>query len=162
MNYLGIDKTQSKNTVKELNQLLACYHVYYQNLRNFHWNVTGENFFDLHGRFEEFYMEARSRIDAIAERILTLRHRPMSTLSTYLDKSLIAEAGLVADDREMVHTILDNHRVLIDCMRNTLRAASKVEDEGTIDLIGGFLADLEKSSWMLDAWYTRTTEMTSA
>jgi starvation-inducible DNA-binding protein len=162
MNYLGIDKTQSRNTVKELNQLLACYQVYYQNLRNFHWNVTGENFFDLHARFEEFYTVARTRIDAIAERILTLRHRPMSTLSTYLDKSLIPEAGLVADDREMVHTILDNHRVLIDCMRNTLRAAAKADDEGTIDLIGGFLADLEKSSWMLDAWYTQTTKMATA
>ncbi|MDX1428321.1 MAG: DNA starvation/stationary phase protection protein, partial [Salegentibacter mishustinae] len=47
MNYLGLDKNKTKNTVQELNVLLADYHIYYQKLRNFHWNVIGKNFFDL-------------------------------------------------------------------------------------------------------------------
>ncbi|MEM1121864.1 MAG: DNA starvation/stationary phase protection protein, partial [Bacteroidota bacterium] len=38
MNYLGFEKSKVTSTVKQLNQLLANYHVYYQNLRNFHWN----------------------------------------------------------------------------------------------------------------------------
>ncbi|MEZ4933822.1 MAG: ferritin-like domain-containing protein [Saprospiraceae bacterium] len=58
MNYLGIDKKRSTETVKQLNQLLANYHVYYQNLRNFHWNINGENFFDLHVQFEALYSDA--------------------------------------------------------------------------------------------------------
>jgi starvation-inducible DNA-binding protein len=56
------------------------------------------------------------------------------------------------DEFEMVETILENHRIIIDNMREIIRSADKVKDEGTIDMIGGFLADLEKSSWMLDAW----------
>ena len=53
MNYLGLDKEKTAKTVSELNILLADYHLYYQKLRNFHWNVIGKNFFDLHEKFEE-------------------------------------------------------------------------------------------------------------
>lgn len=161
MNYLGIDKKKSLETVKQLNQLLANYHVYYQNLRNFHWNVDGENFFDLHVQFEALYSDARLKIDEIAERILTLRHRPTSNMSEYLQASKIKEAGNVATDREMVSIVLENHAKLISCMRDVLKAAGDMDDEGTIDMVAGFLSALEKKSWMLDAWNTRKIEPVS-
>jgi starvation-inducible DNA-binding protein len=63
MSYLNLDKNKTKDTVKELNVLLADYHMYYQKLRNFHWNVTGQNFFDLHVQFEDMYNEAKVKID---------------------------------------------------------------------------------------------------
>lgn len=152
MNYLGLDRKEVAKTVDRLNDLLSNYHIYYQNLRNFHWNVDGENFFDLHEKFEELYDDAREKIDEIAERVLTLRLRPVSKLSSYLDRAAVKESGILEDEFEMVETILENHRIIIDNMREIIRSADKVEDEGTIDMIGGFLADLEKSSWMLDAW----------
>jgi len=162
MNYLGIEKTKISKTVKELNQLLACYHVYYQNLRNFHWNVQGQNFFALHEQFEKMYKDSRTQIDAIAERILTLRQNPMSNMSEYLDASTIEEAGRVGEDREMVSITLDNHKQLIECMRNVLDAADKANDEGTNDLISNFLGDIEKKSWMLDAWLQHHAEPVAA
>lgn len=158
MNYLGIDKKKLSETVKQLNQLLANYHVYYQNLRNFHWNVDGENFFDLHVQFEALYTDARLKIDEIAERILTLRYRPTSNMSEYLQNSEITEAGKVATDREMVSIVLENHTKLIHSMRNVLKAADESADEGSIDMVAGFLSSLEKKSWMLDAWHTRKIE----
>lgn len=162
MNYLGIEKAKINKTVKELNKLLACYHVYYQNLRNFHWNVQGENFFALHAQFELLYKDARTQIDAVAERILTLRHRPMSTMSEYLEASMVEEAGEVSEDREMVATTLENHKQIIECMRNVLEAADKPSDEGTNDLISNFLGDIEKKSWMLDAWLAHQREAVAA
>ena len=51
MNYLNLDPKKTEATVEQLNVLLADYHIYYQKLRNFHWNVVGENFFDLHEKF---------------------------------------------------------------------------------------------------------------
>lgn len=162
MNYLGIEKTKISKTVKELNQLLACYHVYYQNLRNFHWNVQGQNFFALHEQFEKMYKDSRTQIDAIAERILTLLQNPMSNMSEYLDASTIEEAGRVGEDREMVSITLDNHKQLIECMRNVLDAADKASDEGTNDLISNFLGDIEKKSWMLDAWLQHHAEPVAA
>ncbi|MEM6316962.1 MAG: Dps family protein [Bacteroidota bacterium] len=154
MNYLGFEKSKVSSTVKELNQLFANYHLYYQNLRNFHWNIKGENFFELHAQFEGLYNDARLKIDEIAERILTLRHRPLSTLSAYMDTARIDENHGKIADREMVKTLLGNHKILIENFRAIIKAA----DEGTIDMIGGFLENIEKSSWMLDAWYADRNE----
>jgi starvation-inducible DNA-binding protein len=162
MNYLGIEKAKITNTAKGLNKLLACYHVYYQNLRNFHWNVQGENFFALHEKFEQLYKDSRTQIDSIAERILTLRYRPMSNMSEYLEVSMIDEAGEVSEDREMVATTLENHKQIIECMRDVLDAAEEANDEGTNDLISNFLGDIEKKSWMLDAWLSHQLEPIAA
>ena len=152
MNYLELDQMKTKATVNELNILLASYNVYYQNLRNYHWNLTGKNFFELHEKFEELYNDAKIKIDEIAERILTLRFRPTSNFSNYLMDTVVAEGGEVEDDVAMVTNVLLNHKQMIKVMRNIIRLANEAEDEGTIDLMGGFLKELEKKSWMLDAW----------
>lgn len=162
MNYLGMKRNDVSKTVSQLNLLLANYHVYYQNLRNFHWNVNGENFFDLHNKFEELYDDARAKIDEIAERILTLRLRPLSNMSDYINTAAIDEADGFSSDYEMVDIILENHKVIIENMRNVIRAADEVGDEGTIDMIGGFLSSLEKKSWMLDAWRVKKEEAAMA
>ncbi len=155
MSYLGISGKDLSPVVKELNQLLCDYHIYYQNLRNFHWNIKGSNFFELHIKFEELYDEAKLNIDAVAERILTLRSNPLSNLTDYLSGSNIKEAGQVKSDTEMVNIVIDNQSILIKSIRRTIEAAGEAEDEGTIDLLGGFLSSLEKNSWMLAAWASK-------
>ncbi len=162
MNYLGLSLEQVAPTGKALNQLLANYQVYYQNLRNFHWNVSGHDFFDLHEQFEELYEDARVKIDEIAERILTLRMRPLSTLSAYIEKSNVEQFDRVLDETEMVGKLLENHRDLIAAMREVIAKADEISDEGTIDLIGGILSGFEKKSWMLDAWYERKHKVVPA
>ncbi len=54
-NHLKLDSKAMKNVSDKMNDLLSDYHIFYQNVRGFHWNVKGENFFDLHVRFEELY-----------------------------------------------------------------------------------------------------------
>jgi starvation-inducible DNA-binding protein len=158
MSYLDLDKKKTSNTVDDLNVLLADYHLYYQKLRNFHWNVVGYSFFDLHEKFEEMYDEAKVKIDEIAERILTLRYQPTSNLSDYLKMSNIDESPSDLKDTEMVKHLLDDHNKLLKQMRTVVETADKANDEGTIDLIGAYIRELEKTSWMLDAWLMSTTE----
>ncbi len=156
MSYLNIKDEKLLPTVVELNTLLADYHIYYQNLRNFHWNILGENFFELHEKFEELYTDARVKIDEIAERILTLRYHPMSNLKDYLKTASIDEATSKLTDKEMVNIVLDNHSNLLKQMSKVVDKAEKANDEGTIDLIGAYIRELEKSSWMLDAFTKET------
>ena len=156
MNYLNIKDEKLLPTVVELNTLLAEYHIYYQNLRNFHWNILGQNFFELHEKFEELYTDARIKIDEIAERILTLRYHPMSNLKDYLKTASIDEASSKLTDKDMVITILENHAILLTQMSKVLDKAENANDEGTIDLIGAYIRELEKSSWMLDAFAKET------
>ncbi|WP_299150154.1 DNA starvation/stationary phase protection protein [uncultured Dokdonia sp.] len=156
MNYLNLDTKKTKETVRELNILLSDYHVYYQKLRNFHWNVSGENFFDLHEQFEQLYDDAKIKIDEIAERILTLRFAPVSNLSDYLEASSIQESKSDLSDRDMVDTILGDHGKILKQLSAVVKKADDAGDEGTIDLIGAYIRELEKTSWMLDAWRKKT------
>ena len=158
MSHLDMKDEKLIPVVVELNTLLANYHIYYQKLRNFHWNILGENFFELHNKFEELYSDARTKIDEIAERILTLRYHPMSKFSDYLEISRIKESSPLQSDKEMVNELIEDHKLLLQQMSNVLAKAGNAKDEGTIDLIGGYIRELEKSSWMLDAWTKKTSD----
>ncbi len=150
MGYLNLESTDE--TVKELNILLADYQLYYQKLRNYHWNIVGKSFFDLHEKFEEMYDDAKLKIDEIAERILTLRKHPVSNLSDYLKLSNLEESASNINDVSMVNNLLDDHGKVIRQMRKVVEVADRNGDEGTIDLVGAYIRELEKTSWMLDAW----------
>jgi starvation-inducible DNA-binding protein len=123
---------------------------------------VGQNFFDLHQQFEEMYDDAKLKIDEIAERILTLRFQPESNLTTYLKLSNIKESSSDVTDKEMVTNLLDDHGTIIKQMRKTTEVADANGDEGTIDLIGAYIRELEKTSWMLDAWNMKLGEKRNA
>ncbi|MCH7412798.1 DNA starvation/stationary phase protection protein [Belliella sp. R4-6] len=151
-NDIGLEIKDSKKLVKKLNSLLANYEIYYQNLRNFHWNVSGPNFFELHAKFEELYNEANLGIDETAERILTLGERPLSSFEEYIAHSEIKEAKEINDAKKMVETVRENLNVLLKLEREALDAASEQNDEGTVDLMSGYITGKEKIVWMLSAY----------
>ncbi len=158
MNYLNLNKEKTNNTVSELNTLLADFHLYYQKLRNFHWNIVGKNFFDLHIKFEEMYDDAKLKVDEIAERILTLRYQPTSNLSEYLKLSNIKESKATLNDVKMIDNLIDDHSTLLKQMRKVIKVANEANDEGTIDLIGAYIREMEKTTWMLDAWRMKSSD----
>ena len=142
----------SRPVVELLNELLANYQVYYQRLRHCHWHIRGEHFFTLHIKFEEMYTDAQLKIDEIAERILTLGQRPLSTFSAYLKASQLQESPQLLDDRAMVEAVLADSQVLLDLERAANRAAAEAEDEGTSDMLTSFIREKEKNNWMLASY----------
>jgi len=158
MSYLNLNKEKTNQIADHLNTLLSDYHLYYQKLRNFHWNISGRHFFDLHLKFEEMYNDTLLKIDEIAERILTLRYQPVSNFSEYLKRSNIKESKAGLEDVVMIDTLIEDHGILLKQLREVAGAASEAEDEGTIDLIGGYIRELEKTTWMLDAWRMKSTD----
>lgn len=152
MEYLELNQDKLGVVARELNRSLANYHIYYQNLRNFHWNIVGENFFELHELFEELYNDARQQIDDIAERILTIGYRPISRLSDYLELADLKEATANVQDREMVTTILEQQRIMLTQMQRTIGYAREANDNGTIYLMSKYVSKLEKQNWMLKSW----------
>jgi len=144
--------------VMELNTLLSDYHMYYQKLRSFHWNILGKNFFDLHEQFETMYNDAQVKIDEIAERILTLRHHPVSKFSDYIKIATVQEESAMISDQAMIDTLLNDHKIILAQMSSVIDSAENAGDEGTIDLVGAYIRELEKTSWMLNAWTKKSTE----
>jgi starvation-inducible DNA-binding protein len=152
LNRIALDKEKSEITVQHLNEILSNYQVFYQNLRGFHWNLLGHHFFTLHVKFEELYNEAQLNIDEVAERILTLGHTPLHTYEDYLRISTIKSHKNVNDGTKSVEAIIQNYATIIKKERETLPFASNAGDEGTADMLAGFIKSQEKTVWMLSAW----------
>jgi len=151
-NIVGINKEDAKKTIHELNDLLANYQLFYQNLRGLHWNIKGKSFFELHLIFEEYYDDAIIKIDEIAERILTLEGEPLHTFSDYLNISEIKEEKSITTGSKGVEIIIHNFSVLIQKERNILSLASGSNDEGSVSLMSDYISQTEKTLWMLNAY----------
>ena len=149
---LGFSPMEAAELVIKMNQVLANYHVHYQKLRNFHWNVKGGDFFDLHEKFEIQYNQAKANNDEIAERIRVFGKTPMSTLKDYLEHSQIKEVGTNLSAAEMVAEVLSDYRILLELMVDVVDSAIDIGDIGTQDLFNGFIKELEKNHWMFTAF----------
>lgn len=135
-----------------LNDLLANYAVYYQNLRGFHWNITGKAFFELHAKFEELYTGANLAVDEVAERILTLGATPLHTFSDFIESAEIREAKGIRTADDSVSTVIANLGILLQKERAIMKTAAEADDEGTADLMSDYIRAQEKTVWMLRAY----------
>ena len=152
---LGWTSDEIENITSSLNELLANYSIHYQKLRNYHWNVKGHDFFDLHEQFELQYNEARLHIDEIAERIRVFGKTPLSTLRDYLELSQIKETGTDLSSEIMVREILSDYRILLQYMFSVVDVASTQGDSGTEEMIKLFINRVEKHHWMLTAFMAK-------
>lgn len=149
---LGLDKEKVNGLKESLNELLANFQVYYQNLRGLHWNIKGKSFFELHMKFEELYTDSQEKIDMIAERILTLEGTPLHTFKDYIDLSDVPVGKDISNDRKSVELIVDSLIILIDIERKILNQSAEADDEGTNAMMSDFVSEQEKTVWMLKSW----------
>src|SRR5690606_6449529 len=153
---ISLEEKKLKPVVENLHDLLANYHIYYQNLRGRHWNIKGPHFFTLHAKFEELYNAAITTIDELAERILTLGKDPESRYSVFKKQAEIEEAATIGmKDTDMVKVIIDNLSVLIGLERDLLTITSEANDEGSNDMVNAFMQFNEKQNWMLRAFVNK-------
>jgi starvation-inducible DNA-binding protein len=149
---LGLDKNETTYLAVELNVLLANFQVYYQSLRGLHWNIKGNNFFELHLKFEELYTDAQVKVDLIAERILTLEGIPLHTFSDYNKLARVPVAEDVSNDVEAVNLVVNSLAELLKIERVILEKSDEASDEGTNSMMSDFIAEQEKTLWMMNAW----------
>ncbi len=149
---LGLDKEKTVALAKELNNLLANFQVYYQNVRGLHWNIKGKNFFELHVKFEEFYTDAQEKVDLIAERILTLQGTPLHTFNDYVELSTVPVGKNISNDEEAVKLVVNSLAELLKIERSILELSGEADDEGTNSMMSDFIAEQEKTLWMMNAW----------
>ncbi|MBK1810924.1 DNA starvation/stationary phase protection protein [Clostridium sp. YIM B02505] len=152
-NYIGLEKDGLETIVRELNKYLANLNIIYTKLHNLHWNIKGAAFFELHTKFEEYYDKINIDLDAVAERILTLGHTPAASLKEYLSLSTIAEReSKDVTPEDSIEVIRKDFSLLLEASRNILTIADDANDQGTVDLMAGFISKYEKDLWMLTAF----------
>ncbi len=140
---------KTQEIVNELNQLLADYQIFYQNLRGLHWNVKGRLFFNLHSMYEKLYTESAEVVDEIAERILMLDGTPLHTFADYVKVAQLESVSNVSNGEEGLQITLENTQYLLSKFRNILSLASENDDEGTVGLMSELIGASEKREWML-------------
>ena len=151
-NILGLPIKESELIVKELNILLSNFQVYYQNLRGIHWNIKGKRFFDLHVKFEELYTDSQIKIDLIAERVLTVGGTPLHTFEDYIKNNQLVVGKNISNDEKAVNLIVTSLSHLLKIERGILNKSSEINDEGTNAMMSDFIAEQEKTIWMMQAW----------
>ena len=152
LNNIGLDKEKSKELGDKLSKLLANYSVFYQNTRGYHWNIKGDDFFELHEKFEELYNDLQIKIDEVAERILTLGYSPDHRYSAYIKQSEIAESKQVTNGNKAVHEILDALKITLKLQREILELSDEAGDEGTNALMSDYIREQEKDVWMYSSY----------
>ena len=150
-NLIGLDRDLAQQLAAKMNELLANFQLFYINTRGFHWNITGEKFFELHAKFEELYNDALVKVDEVAERILTLGHTPVHSYSAYLATSTIKEAINVSEGTLAVEKVLEGFRVLLGIEREIFHLSEEANDEGTGALMSDYIREQEKLVWMYSA-----------
>jgi len=152
LDFTKLNAESAKNIVSELSQLLADFQVYYTNIRGFHWNIRGKDFYIMHAQFENMYNNAAEKIDEIAERILMLDGVPAHNFSEYLTKSKIKETGYVSGSDKAIQHIMESTGYFLEQERKILKLASEANDEATVALMSDYIKEQEKQLWMFTAY----------
>lgn len=155
LNRIGLNEKKTKELASLLNDLLANYSIFYQNVRGYHWNIKGDKFFELHVKFEELYNNLFLKIDEIAERILTLGHSPNHKYTSYLKESNIKESTEVTSGDKAVSNILDAFKILLTKQRHILELSAEIDDEGTNAQMSDNIREQEKLVWMYSAFLNK-------
>jgi starvation-inducible DNA-binding protein len=149
---IGLDRGYTEKVAEKLNALLSDVQVFYMNVRGYHWNISGKHFFLLHAKFEELYDKLNDMADEVAERILMLGGSPVHAFSKYLKMASLSEKENVTSSEETVKEVLNGIEQLLKGEREILSMAADAGDDGTVDLMTGFIEDQEKMVWMYSAF----------
>jgi len=146
---IGISEIDRESVAADLKVLLADSYTLYLQTHNFHWNVTGPQFIQLHTMFEEHYNELAIAVDDIAERIRSLGASAPGTYTEFGKLSSIDETPGVPGATEMVSILTKNHEKLVKTCRSALKSAESADDESSAALISDRMRVHEKTAWML-------------
>lgn len=146
---IGIAETHRQQIAEGLGHVLADTYTLYLKTHNFHWNVVGPRFRELHLMFEEQYNELALAVDAIAERIRTLGFAAPGTYRAYAELATIEETEGVPDADTMIRILTQDNETVVRTARKILTIAQDANDESTASLISDRLVVHEKTAWMI-------------
>ncbi len=153
---IGLDSKKAYKIAERLNVYLADLNLLYLKLHNFHWNVVGMGFYDLHEKTEELYEAVSEKLDRVAERKLMLGFKPTASMKESLKLATIKEAPSKDINSTTIASILINDfSNIVKYLREISDMAAEINDEYTVGILGDDIGFFEKNIWMLSAYNTR-------
>jgi len=139
-----------EKTSKMLNELLCDFNVLSIKLQNYHWNISGKEFFEIHEKLEEYYKCTIKEIDEVAEQIATLGYEPLGTMKDYLEFSQISEASNVPvklDD--IIPILIKDFEILLSKFTMIKEHCDKEKIYLTSALMDDYIKCYSKKIWMI-------------
>jgi starvation-inducible DNA-binding protein len=148
---IGIPDHDLEEVANLLNTLLADEFTLCTKTRNAHWNVTGSNFYELHKIFGNQFTVIDEMIDGIAERVRTLGHFALGSMSDFLNVThMVEEKDDFRNSELIIQTLVNDHETIVRIMRSEIiPIAEKYKDLGTADFVTSLMEQHEKMAWML-------------
>jgi starvation-inducible DNA-binding protein len=119
--------------------------------QNFHWNVEGPLFGQLHELFGSIYEETYGSIDTFAEQLRALQIYTPASLERFSMLSKVDDENEILPFEQMLRELLSDSDKMADIFKITFTMAENSGDHG----LSNFLADRQdahkKHSWMLRA-----------
>ena len=129
--------------------LLATEYAFVIKAQQFHWNVEGSDFVQLHEFFGNVYEDVYGAIDPTAEYIRTLDEYTPGSFERYMELSIISGQTKIPRARLMIEELLADTQVLIDLLNQCFAAAEQENQQGIADFVSQRLAAMGKHAWML-------------
>jgi starvation-inducible DNA-binding protein len=150
---IGMDKKSREEVGALLNKLLSDEYLLYTKTYNYHWNVVGPMFNDLHSFFKEQYEKLQGIVDETAERARMMGVRAFGTMSEFMKNTrLKEEEGVVPADMQMIKNLLADHEAVIRYVRADIDTCAKLNDPVTSHFLECVLLKQEKMAWMLRSY----------
>jgi starvation-inducible DNA-binding protein len=142
----------SDNLIELLNKNLANLLVLYVKLHQYHWNVKGIIFKSVHELTENYYDYFAEQYDEVAERIIQLGGKPVTSLKECMNSSSIKEEkGNEFDGKYVLKSVLADFESLNVQFKEISKTAGKINDVPTANIADENVTWLEKQIWMVKA-----------
>ncbi len=133
---IALAESACKESVENLNQLLADTITLRDLYKKHHWQVAGPTFYQLHLLFDKHYEEQNKLVDAIAERVQLLGGVSIAMAHDVAETTLIPRPPKGREPVPVqVSRLLHAHEVVLKEARTMARKAAQSDDQGTNDLL---------------------------
>ena len=133
---IALAEKACKESVDNLNQLLADTMTLRDMYKKHHWQVSGPTFYQLHLLFDKHYEKQNELVDAIAERIQSLGGISLAMAHDVAETTLIPRPPKGREEVPVqISRLLHAHEVVLEEARAMAKRASDAGDDGTNDLI---------------------------
>jgi starvation-inducible DNA-binding protein len=124
---------------------------FYLKAHNYHWNVTGPMFPQLHDLFGKIYEEVYGSIDQFAEEIRALDTFVPASYARFNMLSQIDDETAIPEAQAMIAELLSDSERMNKLLKLTFNMATADGQEGLADFLAGRMDAHKKHSWMLRA-----------
>ena len=133
----------------DLKTLLATEYAFVIKAQNFHWNVEGPDFAQLHDFFGNLYEELHEAIDPLAEHIRALDAFAPGTLIRMTELSTIKEDEKIPTPQNMIPNLLDANEKVMNTLVEARNNADVLEMYGYVNFLEERIMAHSKHRWML-------------